>query len=260
MDNVIQLEQEPKKIKTGKNRAGRKRNKNSPLAPSRMYFNAGTKDAILDFQSATSDIEKEKIYKQRILPAFEKLVDNLINIHKFAVHDDIDIMRNDAIVFLFETLRKYDPLKGANAFSYFNVVAKNFLIIKSKQSLLYYKRNADIDEPETMLDYEIRTLEERCTIVIDDEKSEKTFLDNILSLLDQIRADVELETELVCVNAIITLFENLEHIDLLNKNAVLKYLQEISHLNSKQLSIALQSIKKLFKQYRAEDVAMGIFL
>ena len=47
----------------------------------KLYFNEGTQDAIERFQAAEADEEKNQIYTKDILPAFEKLSENLIFIH-----------------------------------------------------------------------------------------------------------------------------------------------------------------------------------
>ena len=49
----------------------------------KLYFNADTQKAIVAYQQVTNNKDRTKLYVQEILPAFEKLVENLINIHKF---------------------------------------------------------------------------------------------------------------------------------------------------------------------------------
>ena len=119
----------PEKIEP--RRRTRKRGKTNPL---KLYFHSGTQDAIVAYQKSPDRKEKERLYVTDIMPAFEKLVENLINIHKFSsLHDSYDDLKNDCVNFLFETIGKFDSTRGTNAFSYFNVVAKNWLIIKTKQ-------------------------------------------------------------------------------------------------------------------------------
>jgi hypothetical protein len=240
-----------KQIKTAKNRAGRKRNPNSPLAQSRMYFNGETCKAIVEFQQAPTKKERDDIYRYRILPSFEKLVENLINIHKFCQDvAEFEILRNDAIVFLYNSLQKFDPTRGSNAFSYYNVIAKNFLIIRSKQRSLQTKRNANLDDPDGLSHQEARLLEEHCTIEFHDESPDNDKPNVLLQMLDKIRLEVTTENELATINAIMHLFEHIDDIDLLGKNACLYYIREISGLNAKQLTIALQSLKKTYKQMK----------
>ena len=108
------------------------------------YFNDQTQLSIVEFQDANSIEEKHKIYVEGIKPAFDKLVENLIFIHGFVgLYDTYEDLKSDAVTFLYQTIHKFDNSKGKKAFSYFNIVAKNFLTIKSKQRSSKMKRNVD---------------------------------------------------------------------------------------------------------------------
>ena len=217
----------------------------------KLYFNAGTQASIVKFQSLDfSKKEKDKIYIKEILPAFEKLAENLINIHKFTgMHDTHNELKNDCVNFLFETIYKFDASRGTNAFSYFNVVAKNWLIIRSKQKYQKMKKTVSIDCPEDLSNNELTALEDHNTV-----PGQDTLLnfnatnEGTISMLYEIRSKARSENDLTCVNAIITIFENIEGIDLLNKSAVLLYMKELSGLSSKQLTTSIQNIKKYYKK------------
>lgn len=218
----------------------------------RMYFNADTQSAIVNYQSETVKKEKDKIYVSSILPAFEKLVENLINIHKFtSLHDTYDDLKNDCVNFLFETICKFDASRGTNAFSYFNVVAKNWLIIKTKQKTQRIKRSVSLDDPEGLTINENKIIEEHNLIPsTDDFLFSENNIENIISLLHEIRNKIRTENELVCINSIITIFENIDDIDLLNKSAILLYMRELSGLSPKQLTTTMQTIKKHYRQHK----------
>src|SRR5574342_826241 len=132
----------------------------------RMYFNANTQAAIVAYQKAAGPEpekkkERDRLYVKEIMPAFEKLVENLINIHKFtSLHDTYDDLKNDCVNFLFETIGKFDSTRGTNAFSYFNVVAKNWLIIKTKQKSQRSTRTVTLDDKEAQSLNEQRIVED----------------------------------------------------------------------------------------------------
>lgn len=223
----------------------------------RMYFNMDTQAAIVEYQKTTAADRKirEVIYVTRILPAFKKLTENLINIHKFSsLYDSYDDLKNDCVNFLFETIPKYDSTRGTLAFSYFNVVAKNWLIIKTKQKAAKIKKNVSMDDSSCLSMRDQNTIEEWNTI-----PSQETIMENqhtadsILELLKDIKDKARTENEKACVNAIITVFENIDDVDLLNKSAVLLYMRELSGLNPKQLTMTMQIIKKHYRRLKGDS-------
>lgn len=220
--------------------------------PVKLYFSARTQEAIVEFQNSSEKKEKDTLYVKEILPAFQKLTENLINIHKFSgLYDSYDDLKNDCVNFLFETIPKWDPNRGTIAFSYFNVVAKNWLIIRAKQKTTRLKRNVSLDDQEMLTTHEMHVIEEQSIIPSQDtivENENKT--KNMSKLLFDIRAKTKSENEVSCIDAIITIFNTVDDIDLLNKSAVLLYMRELSGLSPKQLTATMQSIKKLYKKLK----------
>jgi len=220
----------------------------------KLYFHAGTQDAIVSFQKETIKKIRDGIYVNDILPAFEKLVENLINIHKFTgIHDSYDDLKIDCVNFLFETIHKFDSGRGTNAFSYFNVVAKNWLIIRTKQKAQKLKRNVSIDDPAGLTSYENMIVEDYGSIPSQDDILDATSsVETTLNLLYDIRTKIKTENELTCINSIITIFENIDEVDLLNKGAILLYMRELSGLSPKQLTTTMQSIKRHYKKIKID--------
>jgi hypothetical protein len=222
----------------------------------RMYFHEGTQDAIIKFQGATSLKEREKIYENDILPAFDKLAENLIFMHGFAKDGtNYEILKSDCVTFLYETLGKFSPDRGTKAFSYFNVVAKNWLIINSKKRIKRRRRNVSLDDQENLSNAQKEQIEDFNTmpsyedIIIDKEKREK-----IIKVLAEIKKRVRNEREEACIEAITTIFTNIDEIDMLNKRAVFVYIRELSGLNSKKLSVAMSQIRKHYREItKSED-------
>jgi hypothetical protein len=220
----------------------------------RMYFNAGTQAAIVSYQQSSEKKDKDKLYVKTILPAFEKLAENLINIHKFtSLHDTYDDLKNDCVNFLFETIGKFDASRGTNAFSYFNVVAKNWLIIKTKQKSQRTKRSVSLDDPESLTANELSIIEDHNTVPAQDEALISDYsAKNVIKLLHEIRFKIKTENELACINSIITIFENIEDVDLLNKSAILLYMRELSGLSPKQLTTTMQAVKRHFRKLKID--------
>lgn len=229
---------------------GKKITRRKPgTGPSTTYFNGETHQAIIDFNSASSDEEKHKIYVERISPAFVTLVENLINVYNFQIQHDSKVdLRNECVEFLYMVIPKFKAEKGSKAFSYFNVVAKHWLTIKSKQSAKATQTFSSIDDRESFSarDYEIienyHVLPAPDEVVTQDEQS--VYLEKLLS---EIKARAKTENEIACINAIDLLFDKVEDLEFTNKRGVMVYIRELTNLSPKQLSIVLSSLKKHYK-------------
>jgi len=221
----------------------------------KLYFNEGTQAAIELFQQTECHLERDKIYTAEILPAFEKLAENLIFIHKFtALHETLEDLKNDCVSFLYETLYKFDASRGTKAFSYFNVVAKNFLIIKSKQKSNVLRRNVSIEDqrsfsPNEKHAYNQKNIEEDPVHAMV-KRDEKKIL---FEMIDHIKGLAKSDNEKACINAVLTLFENANDLEFLNKRAVFVYLREMSGLTPKQLTTSISNLKKKYNALRQND-------
>ena len=135
------------------------------------YFGKDAHNAIVRYQNEPDKDKRDEIYINDILPAFNKLSENLIFIHRFAnSKEDYEILKNDCVSFLFETLNKFDPSRGTKAFSYFNVVAKNWLIIKSKKRTKNNSRIVSIDDSQSLTSSDAATIENYSITAMQDLK------------------------------------------------------------------------------------------
>ena len=216
----------------------------------RMYFNSDTQDAILAYQKSEDMKEKEEFYVKTILPSFEKLVENLIFIYGFAKPSEpFQALKSDCVSFLYETIHKWDVTRGTKAFSYFNVVAKNWLIINSRRTLKHKRRHVSMSDMTTMSKNDRASLASQdIAPAPDDLMIKMLFRDEIMVLLKEIKTRLYGENELKCINAVITVFSTIEQLDFLNKRAVFVYIRDISGLSPKQLSVAMSQIRKHYRQ------------
>ncbi|MAH42754.1 hypothetical protein CL614_03450 [archaeon] len=215
-----------------------------------MYFDAEVSASIQKFQGVESIEDRSKLYKDKIFPAFDKLVENLIFVYKFLTpYENYLTLKSDCVSFLYETLHKWDPSRGTKAFSYFNVVAKNWLIMNSRKSKRRTMRHVSIDDVDSMTSIDKHTVAmfDFCPppdiILIN-----KEFRNEIMKKLYKIEERVKGEKEIRCINAIIKVFQNIDNLELLNKRAVFVYVRDISGLNPKQLSVAMSCLRKHYRE------------
>lgn len=227
-----------------------KRRRGKSKAKNKGYFRKEHQDAIVEFCSSDCPKEKERLYTDIIREALEKLSENLIYVYGFhKQHDNVDVLKQDCVINLYETLHKFDASKGHRAFSYFNVVAKHWLIIHSRKKNKRKFRMVSIDDPDNEIN--VDALFHRNGQYVQPpssamEKIEKNA--EILALFKEIRKRVRNEREVRCVDAIIEIFNRVDELDFLNKRAIFVYVREFSGLNSKQLSMCMSSIRSIYRQ------------
>jgi hypothetical protein len=239
-------------IEKKKNRRKIKRKSGPTLV---NYFSDKTQEQIIIYQQEVDANKKKKIYVKEILPAFDNLVENLINVYGFTVmYESKQDLKHECLQFLYTAVDKFNAEKGSKAFSYFNVVAKNWLTIKSKQNMKRVQNYVSIDDQENLTKEEQEQIE---NYHFDAGFEESLFAinprDQLTKMVTAIEYKVKTENEKTVINAIKVLVNNLEDVDLLSKRAILLYVRELTTLNSKQLSIVLSSLKRYYRDAKNEE-------
>jgi len=221
----------------------------------RLYFGPETDEAISLYQKSELEEERYKIYHTTIQPSFSKLVENLIFIHGFAKnHYSYEALKGDCVSFLYENLSKFDGSRGTKAFSYFNVVAKNWLIIQSKKRTKNRVRNVSLTNIAHMKSADKMAIERSNICASPDDYVISSENREILKeIFEKLKKKISSPNEILCLNAIMTLFNKIDDLDFLNKRAVFVYLREISGLTPKQLSVSMSNIRKHYKDIKKTD-------
>ena len=117
---------------------------------SKQYFTLDTEEAIIAYNKSTSQREKNDLYKTRIQYPFEKLAENILNTFKFSYFDvSKEDVQMEVISNLIEKIHRFQEGKG-KAFSYFSIVAKNYLILKNNGNYKRFKKTSLLSEmPES---------------------------------------------------------------------------------------------------------------
>ena len=147
--------------KVVKRRKRKKKTKN-------YYFHQGTEKAIIRYNISDDPILKNKIYNEHIAAAFDKLAENIFHTFKFYYFDVSSIeVKHEVVSFLVMNMHKFKEGKG-KAFSYFSIVAKNYLILNNNKN---YKMGK-IHYQMKVLDWKRNIMGESTTI----ENAEKSVL------------------------------------------------------------------------------------
>ena len=241
---------------------GRKRIKRRPGQKSVMYFTKETEVSILKFLTSEEKKEREAVYGLEILPAMKKLVESLIYVYGFksplmTTQELID----EGCFFLYKTLHKWDPDRGTKAFSYFNVVAKNFLINTTNSHRKKYFKHVYLDEitasgnKESSLAKQISSFNELPSteeLIINSERRAEN-----VARVKKIRDYLSDDRDLITISAVERLFDSANDLDFFNKQSIYVYLCEISGLEKKHLSKSMSKIRKIYARLVVEEKEAG---
>ena len=244
-----------------KKKTRRKIQRDPRVTPKRYYFTKDTQAAIKEFCSSEEQSERETIYESRIQPALLKLTENLIYIYGFhKCGESPAYLQQACVVALYECLHKFDHERGTNAFSYFNIVAKNWLIINSRKIRKRTFSSVRIDDHESM---SMRDMNQIASYQVVPDPVEMSIyresLDMIKPMCKEILSELTHKNDVICMNAIITVFDSIDQLEFLNKRGIFVYIREISGLNSKQLSSSMTNIRRKYRQKVGKDKKYDIF-
>ncbi len=212
------------------------------------YFNKDTDASIRRFLESRLELEKHTIFDVEIRPVFEKLIESLIYTYGFFSIDDVDTLKKDCLTNLYEMLPKFDPNKGSKGFSYFNVIAKNWFIQKTREK---NKRNRLESELYYDLDHEAVKHDPNFTASPhEDAVEEKEFWLSLYNEMDFWRGKLTKKGEKQVLEAVIFLMRNPDLVTIYNKKAVYLYLRELTGLNTKQVVVNLKKIKSMYEKWK----------
>lgn len=211
-----------------------------------QYFTKETENSIVAY-AATDDINiRTKLYVEEIKPALDELVDKIVYTYKFTSLNNIDVLKDDCKVWLTTILGKYDQSKGTKAFSYFSVVTKNWFTHRAKQQTKKNKREIEYDS----MIREVEALSSEKSETFIQKQEDAQFWHFLMNEIESWK-DLKLrENERKVLDAIQTLFNNIEDIDIFNKKAIYLYMREITGLNTKQIVSNLNRLREKYRTFR----------
>jgi len=227
----------------------------TPKLPGKMYFTGDTESAIIAYNKSNDMDEREQIYRSSIQAPLDKLAENIINRFKFPYIDgSFEEVKGQVVSFLVLNLHKFTEDKG-KAFSYFSVIAKNYLILhnnlsyKSEKRMVYFSDKLDDSsiQEELIVDDSVEALEnssdtrEFIRIMIE-------YWDNNLYRIFKKKRDIDI------ANAIIQLFRRSENIENFNKKAIYLLVREMTNYRTNYITKVVNKMRthvmRQLKEYR----------
>ena len=188
-----------------------------PRKPSktRMYFTQETEDAIVAYNESTNTREKNAIYNEHLRKPLEKLVENIIHTFKFYYFDvSSEEVKHEVISFLVMNMHKFKEGKG-KAFSYFSIVAKNYLILNNNKNYKMGKIHSEMK----VLDYKRNLMGEKGTK--DSAEKSVLFVDELQRFWDTNLTNIfRRDKDIRVADAVLHIFRIKDNIENFNKKAL----------------------------------------
>jgi len=205
----------------------------------KMYFTQDTENAVIEYNNTTDNSIRNDIYNEKIKYSFEKLVENIFNTFKFTYFDcgPLEIQK-EVLTHLVVNMHKYEKEKG-KAFSYFSIVAKNYLIFHNNNN---YKRfNQQVSISDTPSESSV-CLQTNDTYHKDKELDE--FMNMMISYWEKnLNKVFTKKKDLTIAESVVELFRNYKRIDCFNKKALYFYIREMSNCRTQQITKVINKFK-----------------
>ena len=212
-------------------------------AKSRMYFTQTTENAIIRYNGSEDSFLRNKIYNEHIAYAFDKLAENIIHTFKFYYFDvPSEQVKHEVVSFLVMNMHKFKEGKG-KAFSYFSIVAKNYLILNNNNNYKKMKSHRELD----ILDFK-RNLSSEAQVVSDKETYEE-FTDMMLDYWENNLPNIfKRHKDILVADAVLELFRRSQNMENFNKKALYVLIREMTGSNTQHITRVVNVMKKYYKR------------
>jgi hypothetical protein len=203
------------------------------------YFTQETEDAIIRYNNEEDPAIRNRIYSKDIDYPFDKLAENIIHTFKFYYFDvSPDEVKHEVVSFLVMNIHKFKEGKG-KAFSYFSVVAKNYLILNNNANYKRYKTHHDL----IVLDSKKNARKAAADREVNEDN--KLFVKLLIKYWEgNIYKVFSKEREIAVADAIIELFRRSGTIENFNKKALYILIREMTGIRTQYITKVINIMKK----------------
>ncbi len=203
------------------------------------YFTQETEDAIIRYNNEEDPAVRNQIYSKDIDYPFDKLAENIIHTFKFYYFDvSPDEVKHEVVSFLVMNIHKFKEGKG-KAFSYFSVVAKNYLILNNNANYKRYKTHHDLVVLDSKKNARKAAVDKLA------KEDNKLFVKLLIKYWEEnIYKVFSKEREIAVADAIVELFRRSGTIENFNKKALYILIREMTGIRTQYITKVINIMKK----------------
>ena len=212
----------------------------------KQYFTYINDEAIMAYNNEPDQIKRNRVYREHIHYAFDKLAENIIHTFKFYYFDvPYRDVKADVVAFLNEKIHKFNNDKG-KAFSYFSIVAKNYLIIANNANYAKMKQKAEVSviDDQRNLGAEM--------VYSDYQENLRDFTDLFVTYYtDNMNSIFTNKRDIIVADTLLELFRIRQNIENFNKKALYILIRERTGLKTQNITKVVNIMKKHYaKMYQ----------
>lgn len=218
----------------------------------KRYFTNITEIAINAYNNCGDTHLKNKIYNRFIHYPFDKLAENVIHTYKTYYFDDsYEDVKANVVAFLNEKIDRFNGDSG-RAFSYFTVVARNYLFNENNNNYARMKSREEIDA----IDLSRNVTNE----VIDEQLREATsdFMDYYVEYIDRHLYELFIkDRDRSIADSINELFRTRQDLYSYNKKALYILIRERTGVDTQYITKVINKMKLIYVELYSEYTING---
>jgi hypothetical protein len=222
---------------------------------SNSYFSQVTQESIQIFQTSDPGKIRDEIFEKKILPAFTRMATYWVYSYGTEMPPQIkEEMLQGCAGFLHDSIHKWNVDRTTKAFSYFNVVARNWVI--NAVNNFKKKGTKELSINDLVTASTIREKDINQKLIIQSPESDMLhteYLQEIRDRVKKIRMGLADEKDIIVIDAIEKIFNAAEHLDFMNKSALFIYIREICGLDKRTISKSMSRIRRVYAQIREAE-------
>ena len=214
---------------------------------SKRYFTKITEIAINAYNNCDDQNLKNKIYNRFIHYPFDKLAENVIHTYKTYYFDvPYEDVKASVVAFLNEKIHKFNGANG-RAFSYFTVVARNYLFNENNANYARMKAREDL----SAIDSSRNIVNE--VVDLNNKESKSDFIDHYTRWVDYHLYEIFLkDRDRAIADSINELFKNRNDLYSYNKKALYILIRERTGVHTQYITKVVGKLKLIYVELYSE--------
>lgn len=229
-----------------------------PSGKRKGYWYEDEENAFLEYLSASTKEEKDRIFNEKLLTAFTKMTESIIRRYNLYPPDEtFQETFDDTMSFLMTKIENFNPESGYKSYSYCGTIIKNYLIYKINQFAKNQKRNSSYDAYDTE---EMSSINDAMRYSYNDDSSKLVFLNELMKktakdiqeVVDEPEKNKLNDNQIKVGKALVELLNNWEDLfsrmgsDKFNKSSILLFLKETTLLSTKEIRDSMKGYRSMY--------------